>query len=160
ASLAGGAVMTVALTAVADRVGRRRVQLAGAVLMLLGGLLFAATDHLALLVIAATVGAISPSGKDVGPFLAVELAMLPEPGPAAHRPRGFATSNLVGALAGAFGALAAGAPAALGMAPLAGYRALVWGYAVAAVLLLALYGRLSPRVESAPGAGGEPRHWL
>src|SRR5215470_327009 len=63
ASLAGGALMTVGLTAVADRIGRRRVQVAGAVLMLLGGVLFASTGHLALLVIAATVGAISPSGK-------------------------------------------------------------------------------------------------
>jgi MFS family permease len=160
ASLAGGALMTVALTGVADRVGRRRVQAAGAVLMLLGGVLFALTDRLVLLVVAAIVGAISPSGKDVGPFLAVEQAMLPETTAVAQRTRVFATYNLVGGLAGALGALAAGLPALLGLAPLAGYRALVWGYAVAALLLLVLYGRLSPRVEAivAPGAGRRP--WL
>ncbi len=160
ASLAGGALMTVALAGVADRVGRRRVQLAGAVLMLLGGVLFVLTDRLVLLVIAATVGAISPSGKDVGPFLAVEQAMLPATTAAAQRTRVFATYNLVGALAGALGALAAGLPALIGLAPLAGYRALVWGYAVAALLLIVLYGRLSPRVEAAPDPGAGRRRWL
>ena len=38
-----GALMTVVLTGVADRVGRRRVQVAGAALMLLGGILFGLT---------------------------------------------------------------------------------------------------------------------
>src|SRR5437867_12296006 len=74
ASLVGGAVMTVVLTAVADRVGRRRVQMAGALLMALAGVVFAETDRWFLLVGAAVLGAISPSGKDVGPFLAVEQA--------------------------------------------------------------------------------------
>jgi MFS family permease len=160
ASLAGGALMTVALAGVADRVGRRRVQVAGAVLMLLGGVLFVLTDRLVLLVIAATVGAISPSGKDVGPFLAVEQAMLPATTAATQRTRVFATYNLVGALAGALGALAAGLPALLGLAPLAGYRALVWGYAVAALLLIVLYGRLSPRVEATPDPGAGRQRWL
>ena len=160
ASLAGGALMTIGLTAVADRVGRRRVQAAGAVLMLLAGAAFVLTDRLALLVAAATLGAISPSGKDVGPFLAVEQAMLPETTAAAQRTRVFATYNLVGSLAGAFGALAAGLPAALGFEAMAGYRALLWGYAAAAAVLLALYTRLSPGVEAPAPTGGQAHRGL
>ncbi|MBI4011882.1 MAG: MFS transporter [Candidatus Rokubacteria bacterium] len=160
ASLAGGALMTVGLTAVADRVGRRRVQAAGAVLMLLAGVAFALSDRLALLVVAATLGAISPSGKDVGPFLAVEQAMLPETTAAGQRTRVFATYNLVGSLAGAVGALAAGLPGAFGLETTAGYRTLLWGYAAAAAILLGLYTRLSSRVEAAASEAPEARRWL
>jgi MFS family permease len=160
ASLAGGAVMTVGLTAIADRVGRRRVQVTGALLMLAAALVFAATERLALLVAAAILGAISPSGKDVGPFLALEQAMLPETTTAAHRTRVFAAYNLVGALSGAVGSLAAAVPALLGLAPLDGHRALLWAYAGAAVALLALFRSLSPRVEGAGTASAGPGRGL
>src|SRR5256885_1766994 len=55
ATLAGGAIMTLGLTAFADRVGRRRVLIAGAALMVLSGPLFALTDHVAVLTIAAII---------------------------------------------------------------------------------------------------------
>lgn len=41
----------------------------GAALMLFAGVLFAVTTNYILLVIAATIGVISPSGNEVGPFL-------------------------------------------------------------------------------------------
>jgi MFS family permease len=160
ASLAGGALMTVGLTAVADRVGRRRVQVAGAVLMLLAALVFATTERLGLLVAAAILGAISPSGKDVGPFLALELAMLPETTAASHRTRVFSAYNLVGALAGALGSLAAGLPALLGLPALDGYRALLWGYAAAALVLLGLFRMLGPHVEAPVERAGPGAGWL
>lgn len=160
ASLAGGAGMTVALTAVADRVGRRRVQVVGALLMALAGIAFVLTDRLLVLVLAAVLGAISPSGKDVGPFLAVEQAMLPETTTARHRTSVFAAYNLVGSLAGALGALAAGVPTVLGLAPGQGYRVLLWGYAGAALILLILFGNLSARVEAAPTPAGAHPRWL
>src|SRR2546421_294535 len=71
ATLAGGAVMTLGLTAFADRVGRRRVLVAGAALMAFSGPIFAVTDQVAILTFAAIMGAMSPSGKDVGPFLSI-----------------------------------------------------------------------------------------
>jgi MFS family permease len=161
-ALAGGAVMTVALTAVADRMGRRRVLVAGAALMAVSGAVFALTERLGLLVVAAVLGAISPSGKDVGPFLAVEQAMLPQTTRDAQRTTVFAVYNLVGALAGAVGALAVGLPAALGLTPAAGLGALVWAYAASALLLLGLFLLLSGRVESptAAAAGRGPRMGL
>ncbi len=152
ASLVGGAVMTVVLTAMADRVGRRRVQMAGALLMALAGVVFAETDQWLLLVAAAVLGTISPSGKDVGPFLAVEQAMLPNTTTDAHRTSVFAWYNLVGSLAGALGALAVGVPALVGLTPLQSYRALLWAYAGAALILLGLFGSLSAGVEVAPDA--------
>ena len=148
AALAGGALMTVLLTGVADAVGRRRVLVFGAALMALTGVVFARTENLVLLTVAAIFGAISPSGKEVGPFLSLEQAVLPQTTSNERRTSVFAAYNLVGSLAGALGALAVGVPEALGLAPLAGYRALVWGYAAAGLFLLLLFARLSPSVEA------------
>jgi hypothetical protein len=86
--------------------------------------------------------------------------MLPETTAAGQRTRVFATYNLVGSLAGAVGALAAGLPSAFGLETTAGYRTLLWGYAAAAAILLGLYTRLSPRVEAAASEAPEARRWL
>lgn len=156
-ALAGSAAMTLILTGVADRVGRRRILALGAALMALAGAVFATTDHVLVLAAAAMVGTISPSGKDVGPFLSVEQAVLPQTTRDEHRTSVFAAYNLVGAGAGALGALVAGLPDLLGLAPLAGYRALLWAYALAALGLLGLFARLSPAVEvahTAPSPSG------
>lgn len=151
AALAGGAVMTILLTTVADRVGRRRILVAGAALMALAGAVFALTDEPALLILAAIIGTISPSGKEVGPFLSVEQAILPQTAPDTQRTSTFAAYNVVSSLASALGALAAGLPALLGLPGLEGYRLLIWAYAATGLLLLALFARLSPAAE-APAA--------
>ncbi|MDP9479627.1 MAG: MFS transporter, partial [Actinomycetota bacterium] len=151
AALAGGAAMTALLSGVADRLGRRRILLTGALLMALAGAIFALTDNPILLGVAAVLGTISPSGKEVGPFLSVEQAILPQTTTDDRRTGVFALYNLAGSLAGALGSLAVGLPGILGLGPLAGYRLLMWGYVAAAIVLLALYARLSPAVEASPG---------
>ena len=50
--------------------------LAGAGLMLFAGILFALTRNYVFLLVAATIGVISPSGNEVGPFLSIEQASL------------------------------------------------------------------------------------
>src|SRR5581483_2903968 len=105
AALAGGAVMTLVLTAVADRLGRRRILVLGAALMGAAGIVFALTDQVVVLALAAILGTISPSGKEVGPFLAVEQAILPQTTRDDQRTEVFAAYNLVNYLATALGAL-------------------------------------------------------
>ena len=61
-----------------------------------------------MLVLAATIGVISPTGNEVGPFLAVEQAALSQTIPDARRTPTFAWYNLAGYVATAVGALAAG----------------------------------------------------
>src|SRR5271157_816432 len=68
-TLLGDATISLWLTTHADRAGRRRVLLAGALLMCLAGVGFASTSALPVLILAATIGVISPSGNEVGPFL-------------------------------------------------------------------------------------------
>src|SRR5512137_421580 len=75
-TLVGDAAISLWITTNADRIGRRRMLIAGAGLMAFAGVLFALTKNFAVLLIAATIGVISPSGYEVGPFLAVEQAAL------------------------------------------------------------------------------------
>lgn len=149
AALAGGAAMTVLLTTVADRFGRKRILLLGAGLMALAGIVFALTDNPILLIVAAVVGTISPSGKEVGPFLSVEQAILPQTASSDNRTSVFALYNLAGSLAGALGALAVSLPHLFDVAPLAGYRILVWGYVGSAIVLFILFSAFSSSVEAA-----------
>src|ERR1700730_11430743 len=104
-TLIGDTLISLWLTTNADRIGRRRVLVAGALLMTAAGLVFAATNALPLLLLAATIGVISPSGNEVGPFLAVEQAALSQSVPGAQRTGVFAWYNLVGSVATACGAL-------------------------------------------------------
>src|SRR5688572_19144802 len=75
-TLVGDIVVSLAMTTRADRVGRRRMLILGAALVAIGGVLFAATDSFAVLLMAATIAVISPSGGEVGPFLPIEQAAL------------------------------------------------------------------------------------
>ncbi len=75
-TLAGDAGISLWLTTTADRIGRRRMLLLGAGLMILAGAGFLLTRNPVLLTIAAIVGVISPSGNEIGPFLSIEQASL------------------------------------------------------------------------------------
>ena len=150
-TLAGDTVISLWLTTNADRLGRRRVLTAGALLMIGAGLVFAITREPILLLAAATIGVISPSGNEVGPFLAVEQAALSQSIPATRRTHVFAWYNLVGSVATAVGALTAGFVAqglqAGGIGALDSYRAIVVGYAAIGLLLVLGFRRLSPSIE-------------
>src|SRR5512140_61478 len=104
-TLVGDAAVSLWITTNADRIGRRRMLLAGAGLMVFAGLLFAVTSNYWLLIIAATIGVISPSGYEVGPFLSIEQASLSGIVSDRQRTGVFAWYNLVGSFATAFGAL-------------------------------------------------------
>jgi len=75
-TLVGDTVVSLFLTTRADRMGRRRMLIVGAFLMAGAGFTFASTSSLLLLTIAGTIGVISPSGNEVGPFLSIEQAAL------------------------------------------------------------------------------------
>jgi predicted MFS family arabinose efflux permease len=111
-----------------------------------------------VLALAAIFGTISPSGKDVGPFLSLEQAMLPQTTEDKQRTAVFSAYNLVGSFAGALGALAVGLPPLLSLSAIAGYRLLLWSYIAASVLLALLFARLSPRVEANIQSPSHRRH--
>ena len=67
-TLAGDLLVSLAMTTRADRIGRRKMLVAGAALMSLAGLTFALSSSFLVLLAAAIVGVISPSGNEIGPF--------------------------------------------------------------------------------------------
>jgi MFS family permease len=155
-TLVGDAVISLWLTTHADRVGRRRVLILGALLMLIAAAVFALSGVFIVLAVAATIGVISPSGSEVGPFLAVEQASLSQTIPDAQRTRVFGWFNLVGSFATATGALVGGVVAQLlidsGLAATDSYRAVIVGYGFLGLTLAALFTLVSPAVEVPPAA--------
>jgi len=141
-TLVGDTVVSLYLTTRADRIGRRRMLIVGAILMAAAGLTFASTRNLAFLVVAGTIGVISPSGNEVGPFLPIEQAALSRVVPSQMRTTVFAWYTLAGSFATAAGALSGGALSAV-----QGYRVVVLLYAVLGVVLALLFTCLSPAAE-------------
>jgi MFS family permease len=159
-TLAGDVLVSLYLTTRADAIGRRRTLLAGAILMLAAAAVFVSTHSFVLLVIAATIGVISPSGNEVGPFLAVEQVALTRAAEGRDRTALFAWYNLAGSFATALGSLAGGALSGLllarGFTAAASYRAAILGYALLGVVLAVAISRLSPAIESAAAAAPKP----
>jgi MFS family permease len=150
-TLAGDAFISLWLTTSADRFGRKRTLILGALLMAGAGLAFVLTRNIILLILAAIIGVISPSGNEIGPFLSVEQAGLTQLIPDAKRTQFFAWYALVGSLATAVGALTGGWLAQIlqerGWTALAAYRVILIGYAIGGFVLLLLFLNLTSSIE-------------
>jgi len=151
-TLVGDTAVSLYLTTRADRIGRRRMLIVGALLMAGAGFVFASTRHLWLLVVAGTVGVISPSGHEVGPFLSIEQAALSHVVTDRTRTEVFAWYTLTGSLATALGALAGGTATRMlqqtMMPPASSYRVIVILYAALGFVLAILFSRLSRAAEA------------
>ena len=160
-TLVGDVIVSLYLTTRADRSGRRRMLIIGSILMAAAGLAFASTSNLLFLIVAGTIGVISPSGHEVGPFLSIEQAALSHIVSAAARTEVFAWYTLAGSLATAFGALCGGAlTQALehtAITQVQSYRAVVFLYAALGVGLALLFTRLSTLVE-VNAVSNDPAH--
>ncbi len=160
ATMVEDALLTMALSTIAARVGPARVMTATAPLIALGGLLLAlAQDHRVLL-LGAVLGTLSPNGQEAGPFAPMEQALLPRTVRSGPAVRAFGWYNVFGFLPAAAGAGAAGAT--LGWALRRGvdeaqaHRAVLLAYAAAGVLLTLLYARLAG-LERARDRQARPR---
>jgi len=160
-TLFGDAGITLWITTKADRIGRKKMLLLGASLMIMAGVVFGMTGNIVLLMIAGIIGVISPSGNEIGPFLSLEQAALSQLLPAERRTKAFAWYNLAGSLATAAGALAGGFLSQglrhAGYAELESYRMVILGYAACGVVLIAFFLFLSSAVEAAAAVPAQER---
>ena len=156
ATLAGDILVSLWVTMVADRVGRKNMLLLGSALMILAGVVFLLTDDPVWITIAAIIGIVSPSGGEIGPFLSIEQAALSQLVPDNRRTRIFGWYNLVGSFATAAGALVGGWLAqwlqAIGWSGLEAYRCIMGGYAVCGLALMLLFLFVSRHAEAVPAA--------
>ncbi|HEV2194675.1 MAG TPA: MFS transporter [Candidatus Acidoferrum sp.] len=150
-TLAGDIAISLLLTTRADQMGRRRTLIVGAILMAGAGLAFASTHNLLFLLIAGTIGVISPSGNEVGPFLSIEQAALSHVVSPASRTEVFAWYTLAGSVATALGALCGGAATGIvqkaSFSAFDSYRFVVLLYAVLGAALAFLFVSLSASTE-------------
>jgi MFS family permease len=151
-TLIGDAGISLWITISADSIGRRRMLLLGAALMILAGAVFLLTNNPILLILAAIVGVISPSGNEIGPFLSIEQAALSQIIADKKRTAIFAWYNLLGFLATATGALVSGWSYRwlqnAGISNVESYRIVLAGYVVCGLLLAIAFSFLSKSVES------------
>jgi MFS family permease len=152
AAVAGSALMNVFWSIQADQFGRRRTVITMALLMAFGGLVFALTDNFWLLLLGGFTGTISVANSEVGPFLTVEQAVLPQTAPDDRRTWLFSLYDMLGSFSGAVGALFAGSVgifAALGLRGADMYRPLFLVYALVGILNLLVFKTLSTNIEVA-----------
>lgn len=152
-TLLGDVAISLWLTARADQWGRRKTMLIGAALMAGSGATMAMSGNFIVLLIAATLGVISPSGGEAGPFQSVEQACLAQAVTDRERTRFFAWYNLAGYVASAVGALAVGWFVSRGNErgwdDLTAYQVVFFVYGAIGILLALLATRLSASIEAA-----------
>ena len=141
-TLVGDTAISLWLTTRADRIGRRRMLIVGALLMAAAGLVLALTRNFLVLLIAGTIGVISPSGNEAGPFLPIEQAALAHVVPDEERTAVFGWYTMTGAFATALGSLGAGM-----LSQTLHYRGVVILYAALGLVLVLGFSRLSVATE-------------
>jgi MFS family permease len=152
-TLLGDVMLSLLLTLVADKLGRRRILFMGSIMMAGSGVVFALSESFWILLIAAVFGIISVTGADCGPFRAVEESILS--GLTDEKTRSDVLSWYVTAttMAGAIGAEVAGRTVqALEKRTeniTKAFHALFWAYAAFGVISSILSLGLSERCEAA-----------
>jgi MFS family permease len=157
-ALLGSALLTLAVGFFAPRHDLRTLLIAGAGLMIATGLAFPSSGHIAFILLVAFVGTINPSTGDSGVLVPLEHAMIAQGVEARNRTDAFARYSLIGALAGAAGALSAAAPDFLvvgGFDQLSAFRIMFYAYGALGVVGAVLYRRL-PHVEMREAAKSAP----
>lgn len=162
-TLVGSAALTLTFGLTAHRTSLRALLLGATAMMAATGVGFATVVWFWPLLVIAVAGTLNPSAGDVSVFLPTEQAYVAGEVEASERPHLFAVYNLVAIFTGALGALASGTPEVLahhyGWKVTAAQRAGFVLYALAAVVIFAIYRRLHRVVRPAPPPVAEPgRH--
>src|SRR5438105_13965308 len=149
------AVYTFVISFLADRIGRRKTLIFFALTdAVAGGLLLTSTGWWAP-ALAGIVGNMTVGAGEVGPFLSLEQAMLPQTARADRRTLAFSVYNLVGYGASSAGALLAGLPRYMGYPPL--FLAYMISGLIGAVLYSSLSGGVEPESRPARRPALSPR---
>jgi MFS family permease len=155
ASLLGSALLTIGVGFLGPRYDRRQLLLAAASLMVATGAAFAVVHDYALLLVVAFAGTINPSAGSVSVFVPLEHAALTHEVTDANRTKVFARYSLVGALAGAVGALAAAVPDILlpfGLDQVTAIKLMFVLYAVLGLVGGLLYSQIPRRALARDGS--------
>ena len=143
-TVVSSALYTFIISFLADRIGRRKTLVFFALMdVVAAGLLLSSTTWWAP-ALAGIVGNMTVGAGEVGPFLSLEQAMIPQTTRTDRRTLAFSVYNLIG-----YGASSAGALLA-GLQNYVGYTPLFVGYLLSGLVGAVLYASLSRQVEPDP----------
>lgn len=147
ASILGGAVFTILTGHYAFVLGIKKMFLFSLVVSLIGISVFIFTENYIFLLIASLIAFISPSGRELGPFLSLEQAYLPSTVSARNRTKAFSFLSMVSHLAASLGALIGFMPSYLqnnfGLEKVLSYKMVFAFYFILNLFALLLYTRIS-----------------
>ncbi|KAK4046621.1 hypothetical protein OIO90_006491 [Microbotryomycetes sp. JL221] len=150
-TLVGDVLLSLLVTWTADSLGRRRVLAGGALLMAMSGVVFYSSTSFVPLLLAAVVGVVSPTGNEIGPFVAVEIGILSQLVRPDARVFILTHHSVIGFVGTSVGALLSGwiVPALehQGQGPVASFQAVYLIYTIAALVKFALSLAMSPACE-------------
>lgn len=145
-TLAGDTVISYVLTWYADSIGRKMIMKLGCLLMILSGVIFANSSNFTILLLAAIVGVISPSGDEVGPFKSIEESTMAHLTPLNQRADVYALHWVLGTAGSALGSVITGVGVGYlqrDHSSVDSYRVVFYGYALVGALKFALVCFLS-----------------
>ena len=146
--LLGSAVLTMFTGTWGWRFERRLLLRAGAVLMVITGLVFFTSTSFPLLLAFGVIGTMNPSGSDVSVVQPIEQSLLPLTTSDEDRSHTFARYSFFGGSLASLGALSAGLPARFHWQPASVFVI----YTFAGFAMLGVYATMSPRVEASAQA--------
>jgi MFS family permease len=147
-ALLGSAFFTLSAGVLGTRYDHRQLLLAVAGLMIATGVALSVVDAYGVLLIVAFAGTVNPSTGSVSMFVPLEHAVLAREVSDIKRTRTFASYSLIGALAGAMGALAAATPdllAQIGLGRMAALKAMFVLYALLGIAGAVVYSGVPAR---------------
>lgn len=149
--MAGGALSNVVASWRGDTIGRRKMLIAMAILMTLGGVLFTLTSSLLAFILVGIIAMSTASGGDRTAFLSLDTAILAQSTAPQDRTHVFVWYNIFGVIAKSVGALLIAMPPLLqvvfGWSELSSFKAMLFVYAFTASIGIVLYAMLSPKAE-------------
>ena len=155
ATLVNSVIFNLIASFYADKIGRKKILIIYAILMAISGVIFLVTNNYVALIVSALIGTINVTGTEVGAFLSVEQAILPQTvNDIKKRNSIFAIYNMVGTFAMSAGVLLSGFPQFIqklyGFNQIESIRMLFLFYSICAVIVIAIYLFLSKKIEIDP----------
>jgi len=152
AALAGTLGLTLVIALYGDRIGRKRLLMAGSALMMAAALVPLLGNQPLLLAAIALSGMVAVNANESTGLQTVDQALLPQAVPAEQRTAAFALYNLLASLAAALGALSIGLfpilGGALGLSGASVYLPAFVLYGLIGLVCLVIQSRLDARAET------------
>jgi len=155
ATLVNSVIFNLFASFYADKIGRKKILVIYAILMAISGAIFLVTNNYVALIASALIGTINVTGTEVGAFLSIEQAILPQTvNDIKKRNSIFAIYNMAGTFAMSAGVLLSGFPQFIqklyGLNQVESIRTLFLFYSICAIIVIGVYFFLSKKIELDP----------